>query len=88
MSHDVIEDVEEEGRELIQDIEDIDEDKAVQRVILLRCGKRNDELAEFDGEAALRVETLDAELEEMMGDDADGTLMMQVTTSVDTPGND
>jgi len=55
---------------------------AVERVIRLA------ELAEFDGEAALRVETLDAELEEMMGDDADGTLMMQVTTSVDTPGND
>ena len=50
----------------------------VQHVILFRCEKRNGELADFDGEAALRMETLDLELEEIMGDDDDGTLMMQV----------
>ena len=37
-----------------------------------RCEKRIQQLTDFDAEAALRLETVEAELDEMMGDEEDG----------------
>lgn len=40
--------------------------------IVRRCEKRIQQLTDFDAEAALRLETVEAELDEMMGDEEDG----------------
>jgi len=70
-SNDIIEDILEEGEELLLDVDDIKEDIKVTKKIYDRSKFRDHKLAIYDDEAKLRHEVVEEELEEMFAESED-----------------